>query len=213
MDFERTFHSAANRARDNFLSRLFGIFNEEIVRIWCRDKRAPYEDLGRPTISADGGKGYTLDFTFRDRADGSVWVVEMKCELAYDNYKYLRLTHPAQLDHHKKDAFRHFLALAKSPGDYIVRVGETQLTANGALLVWGSCTADGVNGVVTQCGLRDVLSLESVIGDLLRWRNREYLELVERYEVWSSELFSALVGRGRRPTAHSHIPDRTDATY
>ena len=35
---------------DNFISRIFGIFNEEIVRIWCGNPNSSYEDLGRPSL-------------------------------------------------------------------------------------------------------------------------------------------------------------------
>lgn len=66
--FEDVFKTA-NRARDNYLSRLFGIFAEDIVRYWCADGRAPYEDLGRPSLFSDGVyRGYTLDFTLRERS-------------------------------------------------------------------------------------------------------------------------------------------------
>ena len=41
-------------SRGKYLSRVFGIFSEEIVRIWAADPRAPFEDLGRPTLRVDG---------------------------------------------------------------------------------------------------------------------------------------------------------------
>jgi hypothetical protein len=56
--FPMLFRSSSS-ARDKFLSRLFGIFSEEIVRIWCRAPDAPYEDLGRPTIRYGGRKPAT----------------------------------------------------------------------------------------------------------------------------------------------------------
>ena len=40
----------APAARAEFLSRLFGIFSETIVQIWSEDERAPYRNLGRPTL-------------------------------------------------------------------------------------------------------------------------------------------------------------------
>lgn len=46
---DELFHSK-DPARDNFLSRLFGMFNEDIVRYWARDEQAPYENEGRPTL-------------------------------------------------------------------------------------------------------------------------------------------------------------------
>jgi len=66
--FQTLFHSQ-NASRDAFLSRLLGIFSEEIVRLWCDDLRAPYKNLGRPTIKdATSSRGTTLDFTFQSRS-------------------------------------------------------------------------------------------------------------------------------------------------
>ena len=47
-------------SRGKYLSRVFGIFSEEIVRIWAADPRAPFEDLGRPTLRVDGEDGTSL---------------------------------------------------------------------------------------------------------------------------------------------------------
>src|SRR6266496_4310513 len=103
---EHLFRSSSS-SRDKFLSRLFGIFSEDIVRIWCNDPRSPYENIGRPTIKpAVGGKGYTLDFALRREQTGAIFISEMKCELEYEGYKYLVLASPSQLKHHKGAAFQ-----------------------------------------------------------------------------------------------------------
>ena len=97
MLFSDLFRSDSS-TRDKFLSRLFGIFSEEIVRCWASAPEAPYEDLGRPTVKAptNESRGYTLDFTFRSKADDAIYIVEMKSELQYQNYKYLILSEPSQ---------------------------------------------------------------------------------------------------------------------
>jgi hypothetical protein len=51
--FEDFFHSESP-ARDKFLSRLFGLFSEDVVRHWCGCPEAPYGDLGRPFLRAVG---------------------------------------------------------------------------------------------------------------------------------------------------------------
>jgi hypothetical protein len=67
--------------RANFLSRLFGLFSEEVVRIWCAQPAARYEDLGRPTLTEQGkSRGYTLDFLLRERDSGSLFVAELKAK-------------------------------------------------------------------------------------------------------------------------------------
>ncbi|MGF1665790.1 MAG: hypothetical protein ACFCVC_05910 [Acidimicrobiia bacterium] len=87
--------------RDKFLSRLFGLSNEEVVRAWAADERAPYEDLGRPTLRwpADAA-WHTLDFTLRRRSDGAVFVAEMKCDLEFEGYRYIRLSDVHHVERH-----------------------------------------------------------------------------------------------------------------
>lgn len=93
--------------KGSFLSRVFGIFNEEIVRIWARDSRSPYNiHESRPTLYDQDNKPYTLDFLFEQ--DGKFYVSEMKCEIQYNNYRYWRLESPKQLEHHKKNALHYF---------------------------------------------------------------------------------------------------------
>jgi hypothetical protein len=135
--FEDFFRSETP-ARDKFLSRLFGLFSEDVVRHWCRCPDAPYEDLGRPRLRAVGeAKGYTLDFTLRNRKTKRTFVAELKCELEWDGYKYLRLTDASQLDHHTGDAFQKLLDFAKSPAAYSLTVGGKPVEVQGAVIVWG----------------------------------------------------------------------------
>ena len=182
-------------ARDKFLSRLFGIFNEEIVRCWARDPRAPYEDLGRPTLKAPGdARGYTLDFTLRRRTDGATFVAEMKCKLEYERYRYLTLTSPDQLAHHRKPAFTAFLKAARQPDRYAVRIGGKPITVHGAILIWGRVTDAGRRAVIDRHGFADVLSLESIITDLQTTENAEYRALLRRLAAWAAELFAGLTG-------------------
>ena len=54
--------------RENFLSRMFGIFSENIVCLWSKSAGAPYENLGRPTVRFDDeATKSTLDFTLRHK--------------------------------------------------------------------------------------------------------------------------------------------------
>lgn len=64
--------------------------------------------------------GHTLDFTLRNRETGKVFVAEMKCELEFKNYRYLRLIGAW---HHRGAAVQKFLRLAKDPGVFEMRVG------------------------------------------------------------------------------------------
>jgi hypothetical protein len=88
MNFQNAFKTNSVE-RDRFLSRVFGIFSEEIVRIWCRSEISDFTDLGRPTIKEVDSetRGSTLDLTLQSKSSGKIYVAEMKCELQYQNYK------------------------------------------------------------------------------------------------------------------------------
>jgi hypothetical protein len=203
IDFEQLFNSndPELNKRDKFLSRLFGIFSEEIVKCWCKNPKSPYTNLGRPTLrTAENKRGCTLDFTFESNEDNSKYIVELKCELERNNYKYLKLKDISQLKHHqKKKAFDRFVKIAKNPKEYIVtRKNENNnrkkiiLDEPGAILVWGSITESGRTNVINEYGFKDVLSLEKMISDLIKWDDQDYHECIKLRSNWSQELFNGL---------------------
>lgn len=180
--------------RSKFLSRLFGIFSEKIVHIWAGDPRAPYEDLGRPTVRAPSqSRGYTLDFTFRERASGKILAAEMKCEIEYLGFRYFILQTASQVDRHKKPAFEAFLAAARSPDQVDVTIGGRKTLIDGAILVWGAMAPGARELVMAERGFHDILSVEDICRDLAAWRNPEYREMIERYRSWSNRLFDGLL--------------------
>ena len=165
--FVATFkRSEAPSSRGKYLSRVFGIFSEEIVRIWAADPRAPFEDLGRPTLRMDGEDGYsTLDFTLRSRESGQVYPAELKCEIEYQGYRYFVLTGTKQLDHHSKPAFAALLdAALKRPG-LRAFVNKNEIAVDGAILIWGAATNEGREVVVDAKGFSAVLTIADMIAD------------------------------------------------
>ena len=105
--FERLFWTE-NAKRDNFRSRLFGMFSEEIVRVWAQNDRAPYRYCGRPTLWR-GSKYFTLDHLLERKSDGSLFAAEQKSELAWAAYSQLRLVSADQVRQHVgKPAFDWF---------------------------------------------------------------------------------------------------------
>lgn len=202
------------RERAKYLSRLFGIFSEKIVAIWARDERSPYENLGRPTLRLpEAERGHTLDFTFRDRATSRVYVVEMKCEIEYLNFKYFILDASHQLDHHTKPAFDAFLKAARHPHDFVVRVRQKEVKIEGGILVWGAIGRGAKNMLVSERGFHNVLSIEDISSDLATWRNADYLEMIERYRTWSNRLFDALISRSCHPDEFSPRPVGESARF
>lgn len=179
--------------KGSFLSRIFGIFNEEIIRIWARDPRSPYSIHERRPTLYDGSRGYTLDFLFEK--DGTLFVSEMKCEIQYQNYKYWRLDDPEQLKHHcAKRAFALFLELSRDTKSVEVKAGRA-IDVGGTVLVWGAATPEGVEAVCNHFGISDVLTVEDCIRDLLDWENQEYQRLLSEREQWVLSLFSELRAR------------------
>lgn len=197
MDFEQFFKST-EQARDAFLSRLFGLFNEDVVRNWCRCPQAPYEDLGRPTLWKKGSPTLhpTLDFTLRERAlGGRTFVAEMKCELQYEGYKYLRLTDAGQLTHHAKApgiAFKWFLESALAPGAFDVRVAGKPVLVDGTILIWGAVAPEGSAAVNDAYGISAILSVEAMIRDLRRWQPAHWVARVRQLRLWANQLFDVL---------------------
>ncbi len=194
VDLEHIFKTE-NTTRDKFLSRLFGIFNEEMIRIWCRDDRAPYADIGRPTLYVDHQeRGSTLDFCLEHRESGRVYVTEMKCEMQYQDYKFLTLHESSQLEHHDKTAFTIFLHASTSPDDVLVKVGGKPVGVHGGILIWGRVANDARDHIIQRYGFAAVLSLEDVVADLIHWNNQEYRKRIEEWATWCDSLFSGLLG-------------------
>ena len=188
---------SAPAARGKFLSRVFGIFSESIVQIWSEDERAPFRNLGRPTLVATSqGKMPTLDFLFECRRTGRRFIVEQKCEIEYNGFRYFTLTNPDQLKHPIKPAFVAFLAAANgsAPGVHDWKVGSQRVTVDGAILIWGSVASEGRTAVMETTGLHDVIGLDQIIAECAEWKPEAYCRLVSDRRRWCEELFAFLDG-------------------
>ena len=182
--------------RDKFLSRLFGIFNEEVVRAWCSLPGAKYQDVGRPYLKrSDEKRGHTLDFTLRERATDKLYIAEMKCELEYEGYRYLRLESPEQVRHHEKNgvAFRKFLEVARNPISVAVTVNQKPVEISGSVLVWGAASPQGAEAVRKAYELHDLLTIEDMLPPLRANPPAEWSERIKELRAWSMELFDFLL--------------------
>lgn len=188
---------SAPAARAKFLSRVFGIFSERIVQIWAEDERAPYRNLGRPTLcAASNVRSPTLDFLFECRHTGRRFIVEQKCEIEFNGFRYFTLTGLHQLKHHNKPAFAAFLAAANgsAPAARDWKVGSQRVTVDGAILVWGAVTPEGRAAVMEETGLHDVIGLDRIIAECAEWKPEAYRRLVSDRRRWCEELFAFLDG-------------------
>ena len=197
MNFEKLFISEnvpykGKSKRDKFLSRIFAIFNEEIIRIWCENKNSPFIDLGRPTVYDNDGKHYTLDFLLQDNK-GNIFLTEMKCEIEYQKYKYLTLSKTEQLKHHTaKRAFQLFLEIATKQDSYKIKCNSELVKVSGSALVWGKVSSGDSKTVSRDLSLSHIISTESVVSDLVEWQDQNYLDLIEKHELWCHQLFTGL---------------------
>lgn len=192
MDFISLFkQEQADKKRGKYLSRLFGIFSEEIVRIWAADENCHYEDLGRPSIQFKD-KSYTLDFTLRHKQSKKVYIVEQKCEIEYQNYKFFVLDNKEQLSHHTKNAFVAFLEVAKK-NIISASIKKQEIKIDGTILIWGTATPKGINDIKLEYRIDDVLTLEKIIEDLISWKNGIFYKFIRERMIWSIEMLSGLL--------------------
>lgn len=193
-DIKKSFHTN-DSDRDKFLSRVFGIFSENIVRLWCGNSNSKYSDLGRPTLyHSNEKKGRTIDFTFKNDS-GNIYIGELKCELEYQNYKFIELDSIDQLNHHSsKKAFQRFLAIAKDINSYKVRIKGKETAVNGSILVWGRVNENNKRKIVEHFNFHDILSIENMVNDLIEWEDVDWIKYVETKYRWMTELRSNLLG-------------------
>ena len=190
MTFEGIFQTGDAR-RDNFRSRLFGMFSEDVVRYWAANEQAPYTCIGRPTIW-EGPAFATVDFTLQS-PDGRTYVAEQKAELAWMNYAYLRLDRSGQVAHHAgKRAFDWFLEAAREPERRTVKNNGKPIKVDGAILVWGAVTPLGRSAAIADYGFADVLGLEDMLADLVAWQDPAWTAHVDELASHAAGLFEAL---------------------
>jgi hypothetical protein len=193
--FERLFWTD-NLSRDNFRSRLFGMFSEEIVRVWARNDAAPYDYVGRPTLWR-GRQYFTIDHALRRKVDGKVFVAEQKAELAWAAYSQLRLVSARQVASHVgKPTFDWFLDLARSSESSIVKVSGRPVAIDGVVLVWGAITPIGRTEAIEQYGFENVLSLEAMLADLRDWEDPAWAARIVELRDWSGGLLAGLLEAG-----------------
>ncbi len=76
-----------------------------------------------------------------------------------------------------------------------------EIETNGSVLIWGGISK---NFNIEEFGKKasednrinikfhDVLSVENMINDLIKWDDINYKELIRNHQDWSTELFSTL---------------------
>lgn len=120
------------RDEKNFISRVFGIFAEDLIELWIRhnDKYKFYGDKRlRPSLYNKKGLYLktTLDFVLEEVSTKKNFIVEMKSEMAYKNFQNVSLNEKNLQSKMKNDSFKRFVELAKDPLKYIVKVEDKKI--------------------------------------------------------------------------------------
>ena len=188
--------------RGPFIARLFGIFSEEITRVWCSEN-ARYSCLpGKPTVhyqSNHDGKNKktwrTLDFALRNNKDRKVYIAEQKCELVFEEGKRLCLRDESFVERYRGiEAFGCLLDIAKEPNVYEVTVGGRAVTPSGAILIVASATREGMEQARRLYGFADILTIENMLEDMHACSTDGLNKLIDKRKEWCCELFSMLKG-------------------
>ena len=150
----------------------------------------------RSSVWGDDGRRHTLDFTLERRSDGALFVTEMKCEIEFEGYRYLTLTGPEQIEHHRqKEAFQKLLRLAREPTAQRVTKGGEEQNVAGSMLVWGVVTPEGRSAAMDRYGFADVLGVEDMLRDLAAWQPKEWADWIGARQRWTNGLFEWLAYR------------------
>jgi hypothetical protein len=197
IDFSTLFDHRPNSIQDKFLSRLFGIFSEEIVPIWASEKTlAPYVSKGRPTLRMKDKRHYTFDFTLKDKKTRKTYVCEQKCWFEYENYKHFTLQTTDQVDYltgsNSSNSFNRFLELGKDHSKYPVYVDGEKTDIAGIVLIWGKVSDKSKTLVKRHYNLHDILSLEAIVNDLVSWKTSEFRSWTLEKRRWSNQLFDGI---------------------
>lgn len=204
MDFSKILQLSKRKKdikiRNSFIAKVFGAFNEDIVRIWANRNNSKYKNLGRPTIYRNNeGKRNTLDFTMKERKTGKIYISEMKSWISYKNNKFLELNKSIDLlsINDIPESLRWFLNVGNDISNYDVNVNGPELKKEkvipeGTILIWPKFKSEDKDYCLKKYRLFDLLSLENIIIDLNNEKNEEYFLLLKEKEDWFNALISGL---------------------
>jgi hypothetical protein len=186
-----------NMENAHFISRFFGIFAEEIVKIWAENGKNEYNNLGKPSrydkgndycfkvnnLSNSECNGYkyshiTYDFLFEK--DNEYFIVEQKNELSYEKFKNMILNNQDMInDKMKKKSFKKFIEIPNNSIKFIYN-NDTKYI-KGKILIWGSITDDSeiLENIKNEYGIYEIISLEKIIEDLIEWKDKSFIDFLK----------------------------------
>ena len=148
------------------MARVFGLFAEDIVRLWTRlpNSPCPYLDLGRPSFYDEHGKytNQTFDFAFVPKGQSEpkrFWLGELKSWVDYESGRHAMLTQE-MAQKHAEDIW----ACIEGKQAKVKKAAGTEgvpMRCEGVILVW-PCSAE----ITLRDPLKGVVTLERVLRDL-----------------------------------------------
>ena len=195
------FNVKENSTKTNFLSRILGVFSENIVDFWLENEKCPYRSLGRPSLySVDNKKLATLDFTFQNKSDNKNYIVEQKCFFGFKNGKLCSMsTYEIFIKEFEKwstakanstPAWKYFSNFSKER--YDVKVKTKKIETEGTILLWASCEKEGAEKFQEELGISKIIGVDSIISDLKQWEDNNYSKFIDTRKNWIIELLDNL---------------------
>ena len=187
-----------NSKQVNFLSRIVGVFSEEIVRFWLENERCKYINIGRPQVSTSGDpKNYTLDFLLQNTKTKKYFIAEQKCFFGFKNGTLKKISEVETFTMEfekwstKKSistiAWDRFINFDKDTS--VVSNKQKKYSVSGKVLIWASYDKKAKENFQKKYKLSDVISFEHIIRDLKDWSDESYIKFIKEKQKWINELF------------------------
>lgn len=194
------FNDTLNTKQANFLSRIIGIFSEDVVRFWLENKKCKYNFLGRPQVwTENDSKKYSLDYLLQDKKTKKCYIAEQKCFFGFKDGKLKKIseaeTFSIVFDKWSNEKRNHTVAWARFiefNNDSHVSIKNKKCDVSGKILVWASCDKKAKKDFQKKHNIFDVVSFEQVIRDLNKWEDRKYLGFLKDRKKWINQLFNSL---------------------
>lgn len=201
-------YSKENKEEVNFLSRIFGVFSEEIVKIWCANDliNEGYKYIGKPHIKIkDKKRPLELDHLLYSEIKNEYYLVEQKSFHGYKNGKLASMEDTdiflksfktwsrGKSKNQKSKAWDIFINFVEHPME--VNCNGNSYHDIKTLLIWSKGTPEGKRKFIDNSGIgvSEVLFLIDLKNALIQCEDQQYKALIDKKKKWIDELFIDLL--------------------
>lgn len=185
----------------NYLSRLFAIFYENLLKFWL--ERKGFSLKGRPSVYSKKGKYLRKTFDYTVERNGKYYIIEAKSYLAFQNSTQIVLSLDI-LDgwFGYEDSLQFFCELGskdKPYDNYTFKNDYGKFVPHGKILFWAKIKKDEVAIMRRKYHLSYIFSVEEAIKNMAKETKKksrkgiEYSKEVLKFKKWSNVLFNALL--------------------